>query len=503
MRRARPETDTSQTHSLRTDVLHTDVLVLGAGLAGLRAAWAAREAAPHLRVTLLSPFARPSGSSFANRNNALGMQVPRPDQAAAFMAEALRLAAPGLALPGLVAALAEDAPARLGDLLALGLNFRREPSGSLRLFPGCFSTIPRAVVFDGLTNAHAAFLARASALGVELLCGFEAVGLTQDEPGGRVRGALLQPLRRAAGGRKTLVAHARAVIAALGGPAPLFARRICGPGGSGLSYGLLKDAGTRLANTEFLQWFWVEAANRDFVNPGELAWPERLAPLAEMRRQHCPMAFGLADAALDLEMLARPRPNGILRVGHPQRGPLELVLAAHAGNGGALIDAQGRTNVAGLYACGECAAGMHGANRLGGAMVLSALVFGARAGKAAAQEAAGMEAMGMEAAEMNAGATETGRRASGSAARGAGPDGEVTARNEAPKGMRWLRRNMQRFGLPGTPDGPARTAFLTRLRSIAKDARRQRRERLLALSALAVLEGTTTRGSAPGPRRGA
>jgi L-aspartate oxidase len=57
---------------------------------------------------------------------------------------------------------------------------------------------------------------------------------------------------------------------------------------------------------------------------------------------------------------------------------------AHATNGGASIDMNGFTGVPGLYACGECASGMHGANRIGGAMVLATQVFGARAGKAAA-----------------------------------------------------------------------------------------------------------------------
>ncbi|MDO9630882.1 MAG: FAD-binding protein, partial [Humidesulfovibrio sp.] len=297
---------------LNQNILETDILVLGAGLAGLRAAIAAGSSAPGLRVTLASPQRRPSGSSFANRNNALGMQAPTPDQADAFMAEALRLAAPGLADPTLVRALAEDAPACLDFLLGLGLAFRREPSGSLRLFPGCFSTIPWAVVYDGLAQAHAAILAKARALGVEVVHGFEALALAQQEPGGRVSGARLCALRSARPERSSLNVRAQSVIAALGGPAPLFARRICGPGGSGLAYGLLAEAGARLVNTAYLQWFWVEAKSRAFVNPGELVWPPHLAHLAGARLAHCPMANGplLPDIALDLDLLSRQRPGG-------------------------------------------------------------------------------------------------------------------------------------------------------------------------------------------------
>lgn len=472
-------------------LLETDILVLGAGLAGLRAAMAAREAAPNLRVTLVSPRARPAGSSFANRNNALGVQVPLPGPSGdseAFVAEVLRLALPGLAVPALAQALAQDAPACLDFLLGLGLAFHREADGSLRLFPGCFSTTPRAVIFDGLASAHAAFLAQARSLSVEVLCGYEALELAQQSPGGRVLGARLSALRAPLGERRMLSIRARSVVAALGGPAPLFARRICGPGGSGLAYGLLASAGARLVNTAFLQWFWVEAASMAFVNPGDLAWPKPLAHLPDLahlmaaRRLHCPMAHGLPDAALDMDLLARQGPGGIIRAEHRERGPLSLVLAAQAGNGGALIDVHGRTSVAGLYACGECASGMHGANRLGGGMVLSALVFGARAGKAAAEEAGGMECGAWPDIRPDRSAD-------------AGPKavkGQDSLKGQgALMGMQWLRRGMQRFGLPGAArQSQARQAFVARLQSLAKDAQAGRRERLLARSALAVLGGS-------------
>jgi len=480
-------TDARTTGAFKRDILETDILVLGAGLAGMRAATAARQADPNLRVTLVSPRARASGSSFANRNNALGMQVPAPaqpdpsEQKNDFVAEALRLAAPGLAVPSLVQALAADASACLDHLLALGLNFRREPSGSLRLFPGCFSTVPRAVVFDGLAGAHAAFLAQARSLGVEMLHGFEALEFMQAEPGGRVLGARLSALR----GGQHLDVRARSVIAALGGPAPLFSRRICGPGGSGLAYGLLEAARARLVNTAYLQWFWVEAKSLTFVNPGELIWPEHLTPLARARLQHCPVAYGLPDASLDQDLISRQGPQGIARAEHRERGWLDLVLAAQAGNGGALIDSQGRTSVAGLFACGECAGGMHGANRLGGAMVLSALVFGARAGKAAAEEASGLEA--------RRGALLDRRAGPGSVATKdhEAPKGTPKG-HEAPKGMGWLRRNMQRFGLPGADlASPARRAFVARLKELSEDSGAGQRERLLACSALALLEPQT------------
>ena len=66
-------------------------------------------------------------------------------------------------------------------------------------------------------------------------------------------------------------------------------------------------------------------------------------------------------------------------------GPMEVGPTTHYVMGGIKVDADtGRTAVAGLYAAGEVAGGMHGANRLGGNSLSDLLVFGARTGAAAA-----------------------------------------------------------------------------------------------------------------------
>jgi succinate dehydrogenase / fumarate reductase flavoprotein subunit len=71
-------------------------------------------------------------------------------------------------------------------------------------------------------------------------------------------------------------------------------------------------------------------------------------------------------------------------------GPMEVGPTTHYAMGGIRVDAEtGRTAVAGLYAAGEVAGGMHGANRLGGNSLSDLLVFGARTGGAAASFAAG------------------------------------------------------------------------------------------------------------------
>src|SRR3989440_6403421 len=70
------------------------------------------------------------------------------------------------------------------------------------------------------------------------------------------------------------------------------------------------------------------------------------------------------------------------------KGPMEVGPTCHYMMGGIRVEAEtAQSNVPGLFAAGEAAAGLHGANRLGGNSLSDLLVFGRRAGVAAAQYA--------------------------------------------------------------------------------------------------------------------
>ncbi|WP_051445057.1 FAD-binding protein [Desulfocurvus vexinensis] len=379
--------------------LRCDVLVLGAGLAGLRAAWAAAEAAPGARVLLAAPLAGPSGSALANVNARLGVLAPPADaQREALAARILALAAPGRADPALVAALLEDAPARVAELAALGVPMERTQGGALRLHPACFAQDHAcAALLTELPRAHALLAARARALGAATLPGLAATRLLAG-PDGAACGALLT---RLADGAPVAVA-ARAVVAALGGPAGLFGATLAGPGSLGLGPGLLDGTGAALAHCGCVQFFWSEVPGGAFFRVHTLAapgaglrgpggavrpLPPELAAHAAARATHCPASWGLPDAALDRFLAARLDEAGTLAVALADGRATRIAPWAHSGNGGALVNPHGATTVPGLFAAGECATGMHGADRVGGAMVAAALVFGARAGARAARHA--------------------------------------------------------------------------------------------------------------------
>ena len=83
------------------------------------------------------------------------------------------------------------------------------------------------------------------------------------------------------------------------------------------------------------------------------------------------------------------------------KGPMEVGPTCHYTMGGIRVEAEtGQSSVPGLFAAGEAAGGMHGANRLGGNSLSDLLVFGRRAGLAAAQQAKKVAAPKIESAQI-------------------------------------------------------------------------------------------------------
>lgn len=382
-----------------------DVLVVGSGFAGLRAAWGALSGAPRAGVAVAAPVRGPSGSSFANINDRLGLHVPMGDtERAAFRCEAGRLGMPGVVRSELVAILADEAFDRFRELRALGLRFISGQDGEPRRFGSCFSPASaRAVVFTGLASAYKAVFRKVTSLGGRFLPGMTALALVQNQVGGRVLGALLEDRSG-----RLWAQPARSVVVAMGGPAPLFRYNQAGRGGTGYGHGILSASGAEMANTAYVQWMWARLRDRSFwpiwrlLTEGAVALdakgkcvavPDAVAEAAVLRSTHCPFGYGLPDAALDRFLLDQADALGAafiqIQREDGRRERLRVALMAQAGNGGAIIDSRARTNIDGLYAVGECATGMHGANRIGGAMVASCLVFGARAGRDAAESLGG------------------------------------------------------------------------------------------------------------------
>jgi succinate dehydrogenase/fumarate reductase flavoprotein subunit len=221
-----------------------------------------------------------------------------------------------------------------------------------------------------------------------------------------------------------LALTAKAVVMATGGASALFLRSDNPKGILGDGYRLALEAGAVLEDMEFIQFYplcLAETGLAPLVVPPKLADLGRLfnddgenllvkygideRPAGERARDRLSQALfkeiyrGGQNVWLDLRHLSeedwRVDPfaasmKGLLsgRYGAGSR-PVRVTPAAHHSMGGARIDSTGATSVRGLFAAGEAAGGLHGANRMGGNALSETLVFGARAGRAAAAWANG------------------------------------------------------------------------------------------------------------------
>jgi L-aspartate oxidase len=386
-----------------SEPIHTDVLIIGAGLSGLRAAWTAKSTEPRTDVLLVDnqQMAQPGGSSFTNGNSALGMQVPMNDhEREEFVREALNLG-PGYVVEELIRILAEDARERFRDLDRLGFDFDRHPDGSIKRYPGCFSIPQRAVIFRDLGKCYGLLRKRAMDLGVRFLDSHSLMELLTDNS--RCKGGLFFDRCK----KDITPILAKATIMASGGTASLYKYNLAGRGVEGTSHVILDRAGTRMENLRYLQFMWYSLPDRQFFSfktllnqdlvtvsgPGRNAAPvclpcqsKEFRLLIQERLRHCPYGYGLKDSIVDKTIAANLIDNSGVLISTGDKGKGVMIAPfAHASNGGAVVDKNGMTSIRGLFAVGECATGMHGANRLGGAMVMATQVFGHRAGCAAAR----------------------------------------------------------------------------------------------------------------------
>ena len=386
------------------------VLIIGAGLAGLSAALAA---APR-RALLVSPepLAHACSSAWAQGGLAAAL---RPDDSPELHARDTEAAGAGLVDPDAARRLTEAAAETVRRLAALGAPFDRDAEGRFVQSLEAAHSRPRVARVGGdragLAITVAMVEAARAADHIEVLEGVHLRGLLQDEAG-RVRGALVER------GGALVEITAPVVVLATGGLGGLFPVTTNPPRLRGEGLGLAALAGAVIADPEFVQFhptaldvgldpapLATEALRGEGAilvdREGRRFMAER-HPLAELAPRDIVARSVFAEVAsgrgtfLDATKVVGARfpeefPTvfeACLKAGvDPRVQPIPIAPAAHYHMGGIAADAEGRTNLDGLFAVGECAStGVHGANRLASNSLLEAAAFGATTGVAAADE---------------------------------------------------------------------------------------------------------------------
>jgi L-aspartate oxidase len=387
-----------------------DFLVVGGGIAGLRAAVGLAEAGSVLVVTKES--LAESNTAYAQGGIAVAMGG---DEDVALHLKDTIAAGDGLVNAEAAAVLVEQGARRVEELLAWGTGFDRAGAGELMRTREGAHSLPRILHAGGDATGweiavsllrHVRGLAQ-----VELMEWATSVDLVVAD--GRVVGATLLD---ASG--ELLEVRARAVLLASGGAGQVFSDTTNPAVATGDGIAMAYRAGAELMDMEFMQFhptaFAMEGAPRFLMSEalrGEGAWLVNARGERFMRRYHAGLelaprdvvarAIGREgmDGAVYLDMREagqgkdlKARFPGIsaflagygLELG---RDLIPVRPAAHYLMGGIRTDVHGRTSLTGLYAAGEAACtGVHGANRLASNSLLEGLVFGALAAEAMAGE---------------------------------------------------------------------------------------------------------------------
>ncbi len=391
----------------------TDFIVVGGGIAGLRAAIGLAEAGRVLVVT--KQEVTESNTQYAQ--GGIAVALSDDDEVALHLQDTID-AGDGLVNVEAARVLVEEGPQRIQELIDWGTEFDR--SGSRLSF-----TREGAHSRSRILHAHGdstgreigrALIARARTIPQISFTEFE---FTADlcVADGRVTGVfLLSP-----DGTQTSV-RARAVLLATGGAGQVYSDTTNPSVATGDGIAMAYRAGATISDMEFFQFhptalslpgaprFLLSEALRGegalLLNPARARFMPRYHPMAELAPRDVVAraivqeiaASKAPDAVVYLDM--RHLDAAILRARFPRiyatcqqygvditRDLIPVRPAAHYLMGGIKTDLHGRSSVPGLYAAGETACtGVHGANRLASNSLLEGLVFGARVGEAMRDE---------------------------------------------------------------------------------------------------------------------
>jgi succinate dehydrogenase / fumarate reductase flavoprotein subunit len=402
-----------------------EILVVGGGLAGLRAAIEAKTQGKDIAVLgMIYPVRSHSVAAQGGINAALG-NADSSDTVEKHAFDTVK-GADYLADQAAVEMFCREAPVRVLELDRWGCPFSRLPDGRIaqRSFGG--AAFPRtcfAADHTGHAVMHTVYQ-QALRLGVDFYHERVALRLAVDRRG--VRGVVALNIRTG----ELEGYSAGAVIMATGGLGKIYSRTTNSHHSMGYGMAMAYWAGAPLMDMEFIQFHPTTLFGTNILITegarGEGGYlhnaegerfmvkysPDRmeLAPrdiVARSIQTEVLEGRGFQDeyVHLDISHLRKE----IIKEKLPQIWDLALSFAGidareepipiqpgqHYSMGGIETDTEGRTRVKGLFAAGECACvSIHGANRLGGNSLLDCVVFGARAGLAASHDALRIESSG-------------------------------------------------------------------------------------------------------------
>lgn len=388
--------------------MRSDVLIIGAGGAGLVAALSAHEAGAKVRV-LTKEYPTRSQTCMAQGGINAALGNVEEDSVASHIQDTLK-SAHGIAEERAVKLLCESAPDAVEWLDSIGVCFSRTKDAKIaqRKLGGAYAARAcYAQDYTGLKILHTLY-DRCVAAGIEILNErylLNFITHTPQNADAYVGGATV--LNSRTGEVETY--ESASVIVATGGYSRIYDKHSTNSTrstGDGIAAGL--RAGARVSDMEFIQFHPTALKNSSIlisesargsggylVNSKGERFTNELAPRDEVARAiHAEMQKGeevyldirhLGEAFIDEELPQERKLAKLYENVDPAYDLIPIKPVAHYTMGGLEVNKHSQTKVRGLFAVGECANHkVHGANRLGGNSLLELVVFGREAGKNAA-----------------------------------------------------------------------------------------------------------------------
>jgi L-aspartate oxidase len=386
--------------------LTADYLIVGSGIAGLRAAVELAEAGTVIILTKAEPTEGNTGYAQGGIAAAVG-----EDDSPALHAQDTLAAGAGLCDERAVQVLVEDGARDVRDLIAWGARFDRDAQGQLALAREAAHSVRRVLHAHDATGREIGRVLWEKASAQPRVRAHEHALVTEVI----VRDGVCVGVRFIDAEGVARTASAPTTLLATGGAGQVFRETTNPDVATGDGIAMAYRAGARVADLEFVQFHptaldvpglprfllsealrgegarLVNAQDEPFMTryeaAGDLAPRDRVsrALLREMARTAAPVYLSLrhldpAAVHAHFPLIAEECRRAGLDLA---RDRIPVSPAAHYVMGGVETDLDGRTSVPGLFAAGEVACtGVHGANRLASNSLLEGLVFGLRAGRA-------------------------------------------------------------------------------------------------------------------------
>ncbi len=392
--------------------IKTDALIIGSGLSGLLCAKQIHDKAKGAKILMLG-----DGWGASPYVHGFNMPLHSDDSVELFKNDTLK-SGKFQSIPELANTLCEGTEEVKAELTELGINFDRAPDGSYKLLRPLGASVPRVASVGNHTGIAIMKKVRAILEADDNYSLMRARALRLFVDGGKVYGALAYIKEK----KEFVLIESKLTVLAVGGFCNIypFSTNKSDIGGDGIA--MAYYAGTSLTDLEFVQ-FEPSAA----VTPKKLRGQSVITTMyyegAVMKNalgERFMLKYSDAGECVDKDVQSRciyreikegrATENGgvffdATGVGREKlnemyasyvkryknvgidiaQTPFEIAPAPHTSLGGAVVDGACKTEIQGLFACGEMIGGLHGANRAGGNAGLETLVFGTIAGKSAAE----------------------------------------------------------------------------------------------------------------------